>query len=81
LDSNLDVKINDIKDVDAVRFTASKILSGKQVNILDNDASDGFSASFNVPSGFYKLSATYYNQEKELGSELISRVLFINKDL
>jgi hypothetical protein len=75
----LEVETSESNDIDTVKFVATKIFTREQTVIWDNDFLDGCSASFNIPTGFYKITSTAYNEGEEIISGLISRVLFINR--
>ena len=79
IDDKLDIEVSGIEDVDAVEFTATKVLTRQQTKILDDDFSDGVSASFDIPTGFYKIMMTEYKDGEEIASELVSRIFFINR--
>jgi hypothetical protein len=79
VDKKLNIEKYGLQDVDTVKFTAAKIFMGKQTTIWDNDLSDGASASFDVPSGFYKITTTTYKEDKEISTDLVSRVIFFKK--
>ncbi len=74
----LSVKIAGIVDTDSIQFVAEKIFTTKQYTIWDNDPTDGFSAGFDLPTGFYKITAHSYNEGVEIGKETILRVFFLN---
>ena len=75
----LSIKITGLLDVDAVKFVATKIFTRGQTTIWDNDFSDGFNADFNIPTGFYKITAYSYLEEKEVGQETLLRVFYIDR--
>jgi hypothetical protein len=75
----LEVETSESNDIDTVKFVATKIFTREQTVIWDNDFLDGCSASFNMPTGLYKITSTAYNEGEEIISDLISRVLFINR--
>jgi hypothetical protein len=79
IDDKLNIEISKPENSDLVKFTATKIFTGKQTTIIDNDFSDGCSASLNIPTGFYNIKATTYKEGKEISSDLISRVFFIHR--
>ena len=78
-DKTLNIDISGIEEADSVEFVATKIFSRQKTTILDNDFSDGISASFDIPTGFYKIMMTSYKDGEELTSELISRIFFISQ--
>jgi hypothetical protein len=49
------------------------------MTLIDDDLTDGCSASFNVPTGLYKIKAYTYKNDEELSNEIISRVFYINR--
>jgi len=79
VDKTLDVKIPIPNNADMIKFDAIKIITGKQTTIIDNDFSNGVYASFNIPTGFYKIFVTTYKDGIKLESSTISRVFFLNK--
>ena len=79
VDKKLNIEMHGLQDIDKVKFTATKIFMGKQTTIWDSDLSDGASASFGIPSGFYKITTTTYKEDKEIATDLVSRVIFIKK--
>ena len=78
-DKILKISMANIEDADAVKFVATKVLTGKQTTLWDNDVSNGISASFNVPTGIYKITATTYKNGQALETKLITWALFINR--
>ena len=78
-DNTLDVNIPTPNTADSVEFEATKIFTGKQTKLTDYDLSDGCSASFDIPTGFYKITAYAYREEEQIANEMISRVFFINR--
>jgi hypothetical protein len=54
--------------VDSAKFAATRLIGRKETVIWDYDSSDGLSASFNLPTGFYKLITTTYRDNIELTS-------------
>jgi hypothetical protein len=79
LDSDLQIDVFGVDDADAMKIDAIRLLTRKTRTVWDNDFSDGAHASLNIPSGFYKIVATFYKEGKVVEKELISRVLFIKK--
>jgi hypothetical protein len=79
IDDKLKIEISKPVNADSVKFIATKITTGKQITILDNDFSDGCSASFNLPTGLYKITNTNYKQGQEIASSLILRVFFVHR--
>ena len=77
VDDRLELLINNPKNADSVKFTATKAFTGKQTDIWDNDLSEGASGAFNIPSGFYKLEATFYKDGNEISKDLISWIFYI----
>ncbi|NIP31097.1 MAG: DUF2341 domain-containing protein [Candidatus Dadabacteria bacterium] len=76
-DNKLSLSMNNLKNADSVKFVATKLLTGKQISIWDNDFSDGISANFDIPTGLYRLMATSYYNGDEVAYNLISWVLFV----
>jgi hypothetical protein len=74
----LDIEMPIPDKADSVEFKAKKMLSTKENIISDVDLSDGCSAKFDVPTGFYIIKATTFKEEEEIDSKLVYRVLFIN---
>jgi hypothetical protein len=74
----LDVKITTPNNAEAAKFVATKVITGEQTIITDNDFSNGVSASFSIPTGFYRISATTYKEGNKVETNTISRVFFIN---
>jgi hypothetical protein len=79
IDDKLKIEITKPESADSVKFIATKITTGKQITILDNDFSDGCSASFNLPTGLYKITNTNYKEGEEIASSLILRVFFVHR--
>ena len=75
----LEVNIPTPDNANAIKFAATKMITGEQTIIIDNDLSNGASASFDVPTGFYKISATTYKDDNKVESNTISRVFFLKK--
>ena len=61
-----------------MEFVATKILTGKQTTVWDNDLTNGCSVTFDIPTGFYKINAYSYNEGQMILEENVLRVLFIN---
>jgi hypothetical protein len=74
----LDISFEPDEQVDNVEFTAIQQSTVNQLTIIDSDNIDGYSARFNVPTGFYTVKATCFRDEKQLSSEIIARVLYIS---
>ena len=74
----LDIEIPTPDNADLVEFNAKRMFRIKEEIISDIDFSDGCSAKFDVPTGFYKIKTTTYKEEEEIDSKLVYRVLFIN---
>ena len=79
VDDALRIDLSKPDNIDSVEFTAKKVLSNKEYSIIDDDFSDGISASFDIPTGLYKISAKTYNSGVEKSTRLISWVFFINR--
>ena len=79
LDKTLDVEIPTPDNVDTVIFEATKIFTRKQTTVIDDDRSDGCSASFDIPTGFYKITTYAYKEDEQIANEMISRVFYINR--
>ena len=78
IDNKLNIEIPAVEDADSVKFVATRIFTRKQTVIWDNDFSNGCSASFDIPTGFYRITTTTYKEDEEIASDLVSRVLFIH---
>lgn len=79
IDDKLDIEMSGVDTADTVEFVATKMFTREHTTILDNDFSDGISASFDIPTGFYKISAISYKEGEEIASDLLYRVFFINR--
>ena len=78
-DDKLDINIFGIEeDVDQMKFVATRVLTKKQTTLWDNDLSDGCSAIFDLPTGFYKVNTYSYKEGLEVSEENILRVFFLN---
>ncbi len=77
LDSTLDVEVPVSNHVDSVKFVATKMFNGKNTVLLDNDLSNGCTASFDIPTGFYKITTYAYNDDKQMAADVIARVLYV----
>ena len=73
----LDVKIPVSSNANAIKFVATKIFTRKQATLWDNDLSDGSSASFDIPTGFYKITTYAYKEDEQIASGVIFRVFYI----
>ena len=71
--STLDINIPIPENADSVDFKLNKMFNLKENFISDNDFSDGCSASFNVPTGFYKIKTTTYKEEEETLSKKVTQ--------
>lgn len=78
LGKTLDVEIPTPDNADTVIFEATKIFIRKQTTIIDYDLSDGCSASFDISTGFYKITTYTYKEDEQIANEMISRVFYIN---
>jgi hypothetical protein len=76
-DNKLRLSMDGLNGADSIKFTATKVLTGKQTNTWDNDFSNGISAEMNIPTGFYKLAATSYRDGDQIAYDLISWVFFL----
>lgn len=79
MDNTLTITMTNPENADSVKFVAKRIVTGKETAIWDNDLSNGGIAKFNIPTGLYKISATTYNGDEVVESNLLSRVFFINR--
>jgi hypothetical protein len=79
IDKTLDITIPTPDNTDSIKIVVTRIINGKETIIIDNDLSNGVQASFNIPTGFYKILAITYKDSNELESNIISRVFFIKK--
>ena len=52
---------------------------GKKTIVEDNDLSDGCSASFDIPTGIYKITSIAYNQGIEIDRNMVIRVFYLNR--
>jgi hypothetical protein len=66
-------------DADTVKFVATKIFTGKQTIIWDYDLSDGCSAVFDIPTGFYRITTYAYKEDTVVASDIITRVLYFSR--
>jgi len=73
----LNINVDTDSIYDKAVFSAQKILTKKTYTSVDTNHIDGCSASFNVPTGFYKISSDIYKDNKIISSNILSRVLFI----
>jgi hypothetical protein len=79
IDDTLDIDISPNGYADSVKFEAKRIITRGESVIWDDDFSDGCSASFDIPTGFYKITTYVYKEGEEIASNLVSRVFFINR--
>ena len=79
VDDALTVTMTNPDNADSVKFVAKRVFTGKEAVVWDNDLSNGGVANFNIPTGFYRISATTYNAGEVVESNLLSRVFFINR--
>ena len=77
VDNKLRLSMDGLNGADSIMFTATKVLTGKQTNSWDTDLSNGISAEMNIPTGFYKLTATSYRDGNQINHDLISWVFFL----
>ena len=56
-------------ETDSARFTATRLTCRKDTIIWDKDSSDGLSASFNLPTGLYRITATTYKENEEITTD------------
>ena len=75
VDQALEVETS--SNADAAKFTATRITSRKEFIIWDDDPSDGFYVSFNLPTGFYKITTTTY-REDEVVARNLGRIFYIH---
>ena len=75
----LNIEIPKSENADQVKIDATKVFTRGQTTIWDNDLSDGVFASFNVPTGLYKIMMTSYKDGEQLSSEMVSRFFYINR--
>jgi len=78
VNDKLGISISGIDEVDQMKFVATKILTGAQTTVWDNDLTDGCYGSFNIPTGFYKITTFAYKAGEEIEKDVILRVFFIN---
>ena len=74
-DQNLEVFTKG--EAEQSRFIVTRIVNRKDTVIWDNDPSDGFSASFNLKSGLYKITTTTYKENEEI-SRSQGKIFFLN---
>jgi len=79
IDKTLDVSIPTNIDADKIKIEATKIFTRKTFELWDNDLTDGCDASFDIPSGFYKITAYSYKDNDLVDKNLISRVFYLAK--
>jgi len=78
IDEDLQIETSEYAaDADAVKLVTTKIIFRKQYTSWDYDLSDGCSAVFDVPTGFYKITAVSYKNDEEIASNMISRIIYI----
>jgi hypothetical protein len=53
------------------------MFNGKNTILWDNDLSNGCTASFDIPTGFYKITTYAYNDDKQMAADVIARVLYV----
>jgi hypothetical protein len=79
--NKLNVEIPNPVNADSAKIVATKVFTQGEYTVWDTDFSDGVSASFNVPTGLYKIMITTYKDGEEVSSEFISRIFFINRKI
>ncbi len=75
----LNVQIPQPGNADSAKIIATKVFTRRQTTIWDNDFSNGISASFDVPTGLYKIMMTSFKDGEETSTEFISRIFFIQR--
>lgn len=63
-------------NADAAKFIVTRLIGRKESVIWDDDPSDGFHVSFNLPTGLYKITTTTYKEDEEVTSNL-GRIFYI----
>jgi len=77
LDSTLDVEVPVSNHIDSVKFVATNMFNGKNTVFWDNDLSNGCTVSFDIPTGFYKITTYAYNCDKQMVADVIARVFYV----
>jgi hypothetical protein len=79
IDTTLEIGIPIPENADSVEIEARGIFSGKRTIIKDYDLSDGCSANFDIPTGFYKITSISYNDGEIIDRDMIIRIFFIKR--
>jgi len=79
IDDSLNIDIPVSKDIDSVKIVATKVLTRKQTTIWDNNMKDGCSASFDLPTGLYKITTFSYKEDEQIAKNLVARVFYISR--
>jgi len=74
-DQNLDVFTTSAGD--KAKFVATRLTNRKETVIFDNDPSDGLTASFNLHTGFYKITTKTYKENEEITSSQ-GKIFYLN---
>jgi hypothetical protein len=77
--NKLNVEVPEPQNADSAKFVATKVFTRGQTTLWDNDFSNGVSASFNIPTGLYKIMMTSYRDGEEISSDLVSRILYLKR--
>lgn len=78
VDKTLNINSPIIDDADSVKFVATKIFTRQKTIVWDKLSSDGFTTSFNIPTGLYRLDIISYRQDEEIARN-VARVIFISQ--
>jgi len=79
IDKTLDINMPTNIDADKIKMEATKIFTRKTYELWDNDLTDGCDASFDIPSGFYKITGYSYKDNDLIDKNIISRVFYLAK--
>ena len=76
----MDIKATCTEAVDTVNFTAFNLISGDNSSYEDDNGSDGFSASLELPLGLYQLTVSAFDADENLiGIEQVDYLVFISR--
>ena len=68
ISANQELEVFTKEKTDSARFTATRLVGRKDAVIWDKDSSDGLSASFNLPTGLYRLTTTTYIENEKINT-------------
>lgn len=75
---SLDVNASVSESVHSVRFNVTRLFTGEQTSMLDEDMTDGATAFFDLTTGFLSIAAHAYDiNGSEIGNQTIDFVVFI----